>query len=127
MITVSTDNTGFATDARTDWSSPMILGLLSTPDAVTHPAWCDPARCTVLPDLPLDDGVHLSAALTIEAPITTTGPMAVDVWLHQVPTDDTAYLVVDIGDTARALFPITVATTVADAVTHLLGRTEGNR
>jgi hypothetical protein len=101
----------FATDPFTD-----------TVETITHPGWCDPTRCTVLPDLPLEDGLHLGTVVTIDAPVTTAGPTTIDVWLHQGATDDEPHLVLDAAGAGRAMFGVTGASAALDAVTDLLTR-----
>lgn len=86
-----------------------------------HPAWCSPARCTVLPDLPADEGVHLSTAVTLDAPLTVTGALVVQAWLQQIPGGDT-YLVLDAPDIdcGRVLYPVAEDATSVAALQHLL-------
>jgi hypothetical protein len=87
---------------------------------VTHPAWCDRSRCTVEPDLPLDDAVHLSRVVTVDGAITTAGPEDIDVWLHQGAAGDDVHLVLDGLGGARVMFPLTTAAAAAGAVTQLI-------
>lgn len=95
--------------------------LTSTVDPVTHPRWCDPDRCTVDPDLPLEDAYHLSSTVALDAPITPAGPVDVDAWLHQSATGGEVYLVIDLlGSPDRAMFPLAAAAAAAGAVTQLL-------
>lgn len=90
-------------------------------DPVTHPAWCDPTRCTVEPDLPLDDALHLSRTVETDAAVSTAGPIGVDAWLHQSAGGGEVYLVVDVpGTRGRAMFALTAATAAADALTQLI-------
>lgn len=102
-----------------------ILDTAPTPTldvTVTHPAWCDDTRCTVLPDLPDGDGVHLSRTVHLDAAITAYGLLDVDVWLQQQTDHADVYLVVDVTQTgARALFPVRSAAVAAGTITHLLG------
>ena len=87
---------------------------------VTHPAWCDPARCTVEPDLPLDDALHLSRVIELDATISTAGSICADAWLHQRAAGDEVYLVVDVPGAGRALFPLTGAAAAAAELAGLL-------
>lgn len=89
---------------------------------VTHPTWCDRSRCTVEPDLPLDDAVHLSHVVTVDGAITTVGPEDIDVWLHQGAAVTDVYLVLDVLGGVRAMFPLTAAAPAADAVTQLISQ-----
>ncbi len=107
-----------------------IRHTLTEPPAVqpiNHPAWCAHSRCTVDPDLPLDDAVHLSQVVTVDGAITTTGPEDVDVWLHQGAATDDVYLVLDVIGGVRAMFALTTAAAAAGALTQLIAQatTEG--
>ena len=94
----------------------------ATATASTHPRWCDPARCTVLPDLPLEDGVHLSRAVRLDTALTPFGLFDVDVWLHQDAGRDDVHLVVDIPQSPGwALYPVKAAAVAAGTITDLLG------
>lgn len=90
---------------------------------VEHPAWCSPRRCTVTGELPLDEAVHLSAAVILDAPITVTGALAVQAWLQQLAAGDTTtYLVLDAPDIdcGRALLPVDEAATSLAALQQLI-------
>ncbi len=87
---------------------------------VTHPTWCDPDRCTVEPDLPLDDARHLSRIVTIDGALTTVGPEDIDVWLHQGAAGDDVYLVLDVVGGVRAMFSLTAAAAATDSIAHLI-------
>lgn len=90
-------------------------------DTTAHPRWCDLTRCTVLPDLPDGDGVHLSHAVQLDTALTAVGLLDVDVWLQQQAGHADVYLVVDIAESpGRALYPVTAAAVAAGAITDLL-------
>jgi hypothetical protein len=99
------------------------LNAMTIPTAagvVVHPGWCDRGRCTVEPDVPLDDATHLSRTVVVDAAISTCGPVDVDVWLHQGAASTDVYVVVDVLGAGRAMFPLTTAAAATAAVTQLL-------
>lgn len=85
-------------------------------EPTSHPGWCDLTRCTLLPDLPLDDAVHLSRTVTVDGAITTVGPQDLDMWLHHGSAGGDVYLVVDVLGGVRAMFPVTASTAAVTAV-----------
>jgi hypothetical protein len=100
-----------------DTLTPTTAGL------VKHPAWCDRSRCTVEPDLPLDDAVHLSRAVAVDGALTPNGPEDLDVWLHQGAAGGDVYLVVDVlGCPAQAMFPLAAATAATGVLTQLIAQ-----
>ena len=90
-----------------------------------HPSWCDPRRCTVLPDLPLNEALHLSTAIDVATPLSVLGPLAIQAWLQQAGDGGgTIYLVLDSPDIdcGRPLYPLADATATLATLTRLTSR-----
>ena len=94
---------------------------------INHPVWCNRRRCTVLPGRALEDGVHLSGAVVLDAPLTVTGALAVQAWLQQTGDGGTTYLVLDAPDIncARALLPVDEAAPTVAALQQLINQADG--
>jgi hypothetical protein len=96
---------------------------------IDHPAWCSPRRCTVRPGRALEDGVHLSTAVVLDAPLTVTGALTVQAWLHQTGDGNTTYLVLDAPDIdcGRALLPVDEAAPTIGMLQQLIATAGATR